>query len=179
MIKNYFEKMMNQLLEEKSRLEKKQILIDNRINEIDRFVEILDEKNDTSFESFTPREVNSKNKEKIRELDQERRNLQKVQVDIKHKLVENEKSREELTIMMQEIENQEAQIKKETEAEEEAVSRENVEELGSAMDDIESIMKRIHASMQYIDVDMVRSKLELRQLIPRLDESLKRIREMI
>ncbi len=61
MIKQYLENMMETILNENSKLEEKSAEVVFRIKEIDRFIEILEEKNDPNFESFTPREVNAKN----------------------------------------------------------------------------------------------------------------------
>ena len=62
--------------------------VDNRIRENLAFIDLLEEKSDPSFESFTPRQIRSSNKGKIKELREEQRNLLEASGDLKQKVTD-------------------------------------------------------------------------------------------
>lgn len=181
MIKQYLEKTMNTFLDDKSNLDKKSTDIQNQIKEIDRFIEILSEKNDPSFELFTPREMNAKNKEKIQELEEEKKILQKGLVELSMKMDENEKSRDELNSMIQYLKKQEISERAEEKLleEQENVSREKNNEIKEGLNVMDDILNKVNTSLQFINVDAVRAKLELQQLIPQVELQIEKIRGLL
>ena len=164
MVKKYLETHMEELLKEKLELENKKTDLNNRLKELERFIELLEEKNDSSFEAFTPREVNPKNKEKIRELQAEKKALQKETEEVKAKKKENETAIEELTAMLHYLKKEEI-IQKDIV---ENVSREKTEQLKAVTEQLEAFSQKMNHSLQFIEIDQTRSKLELRRLIPQL-----------
>ena len=180
MIKQYFETLINTLFDEKHQLEKKNTDMENRIKEIDRFIEILEEKNDTSFESFTPREVNSKNKEMIRELEQEKKNLQKDLIDVKQKIKENEKSREEFDSMIAYMKDQELEQKEKQKLEQKKknVSHEKSIEFEEQLSKINKVFQKANSALQFIDVDPMRAKIELRLLLQQLEKQIENLKNI-
>lgn len=178
MIKKYLENMMETILDENSKLEEKSTEIAFREKEIDRFIEILEEKNDPNFESFTPREVNAKNKEKINELKSEKEFIHKEALEIVQQMEDNQKSRDELTAMLQNIEKKEREDRKEEELEKEErkVSCENDIGIEEDINDIESILDKINYSMKFLEVDVMRTKIELEELLPQIEQKLNNIK---
>ena len=154
MIKQYFETLMNTLFDEKHQLEKKNTDMENRIKEIDRFIEILEEKNDTSFESFTPREVNSKNKEMIREL--------------------------EFNFMIAYMKDQELEQKEKQELEQKKknVSHEKSIEFEEQLSKINKVFQKANSALQFIDVDPMRAKIELRLLLQQLEKQIENLKNI-
>ena len=75
MVREYLENYLNDLLEKRIQLEKEYGDLENRIRENIEFINLLEEKNDPNYESFTPRTVNSANKKKIQELNLEQKEL--------------------------------------------------------------------------------------------------------
>ncbi len=178
MIKQYLENMMETILNENSKLEEKSAEVVFRIKEIDRFIEILEEKNDPNFESFTPREVNAKNKEKINELKSEKESLYKEALEIEQQMKDNQKSRDEIYVMIQNLEKKESEDEQEEELEKEEknVSCEKSREIIEDINDIESILDRINYSMKFIEVDVVRTKIELGELLPQIEQKLEELK---
>lgn len=181
MIKQYLEKTMNAFLDDKSSLDKKNTDIQNRIEEIERFIEILSEKNDPSFESFTPREVNAKNKEKIKELEEEKKILQKDLLELKKKIDENEKSRDEIDSMLQYLKKQRMEERAEEKLieEQENVSHEKNNEIRDELEEVDAILNKVNTSLQFISVDTARTKLELQQLLPQLELQIEKIKGLL
>lgn len=181
MIKQYLEKTMNAFLDDKSSLDKKNTDIQNRIEEIERFIEILSEKNDPSFESFTPREVNAKNKEKIKESEEEKKILQKDLLELKKKIDENEKSRDEIDSMLQYLKKQRMEERAEEKLieEQENVSHEKNNEIRDELEEVDAILNKVNTSLQFISVDTARTKLELQQLLPQLELQIEKIKGLL
>lgn len=87
MVKEYLEKHLDELLEKRIQSENEYSHLENKIRENIEFINLLEEKNDPNYESFTPRLVHSANKKKIEELKEEQKeiitaaNLKKIQVN--------------------------------------------------------------------------------------------------
>lgn len=75
MVKEYLEKYLVELVEERILIEHELNGYENKIKENIAFIELLEEKNDPNYESFTPREVNTSNKKRIAELREEQRRI--------------------------------------------------------------------------------------------------------
>lgn len=181
MIKRYLEKTMNILLDEKSNLYKKNTNIQNQIEEIERFIELLSEKNDPSFESFTPRQVNAKHKEKIEELEKEKKVLKKNLVELKSKIDENEKSIDELDSILQYVKKKEVEDTAEIRIieEQENVSRETKNLIRNELEEADTILNKVNVSLQFINVDTTRTRMELQQLVPQLKLKIEKIKELL
>ena len=171
MIKKYLETHMEELLQTKTALENKRTECSNQKKELDRFIEILEEKNDSSFEAFTPREVNPKNKAKIKELQEKRKTLQKKISEIEEKQKKNAAAMEELNAMLHYVKKEETLQKNKIEN----VSREKSEQLENIETELEAVLLKLKNSLQFLEVDQTRSKLELQQLIPQIENILQKI----
>lgn len=170
MIKQYFETLLNTLLDEENSLNKKKTDMENRMKEIDRFIEILEEKNDTSFESFTPREVNSKNKEMIKELKLEKKTIQNDLIDVNQKIKNHENSKDEFNSMITYLKDQEMkqQENRELELQMKNISHEKNLKFEEQISNIYTVIKKANSSLHFIDVDPMRAKIELQLLLQQL-----------
>ena len=149
------------------------LIMAKRGEEFDKegIIEILEEKNDSSFEAFTPREVNPKNKAKIKELQEKRKTLQKKISEIEEKQKKNTAAMEELNAMLHYVKKEETLQKNKIEN----VSREKSEQLENIETELEAVLLKLKNSLQFIEVDQTRSKLELQQLIPQIENILQKI----
>lgn len=75
MIVEYLEKIKEDFVNQKDSLLSELNEYENRYKENIKMIQLLEEKMDTSYESFTPREVNSYNKDKIKELSEEQKKI--------------------------------------------------------------------------------------------------------
>ena len=75
MVCSYLEKLQNEYLEEKINIEKRLTSLQIRLKENMEFIKLLEENSDPNYASFTPREVHSKNTEKIAELKDEQKKI--------------------------------------------------------------------------------------------------------
>ena len=95
MVKEYLEKTKMQFEKEKENLIDKIHLCENEQKENVKFIQMLEETNDSSYEAFSPRETNVFNHRKIAELqenhkqaEEELLNLQSQLGELKFKLAE-------------------------------------------------------------------------------------------
>lgn len=77
MVKEYLEEYQTELLQKKIVLEKKCNELKMRVKENIQFIILLEEENDSNYESFIPREINPKNRKKIEILKKEQIEVQK------------------------------------------------------------------------------------------------------
>lgn len=183
MIKEYFEKQQEELLDQKADYEKRYIHMENQIKEIEKFIDLLEEKNDPNFESFTPRDINKKNKMKIKSLLEEKKNLILNKNDILSKINDCKRKMDELQAMIHSLKKEQNQKKEEERFREKNeaiklsllkyVSREKGNELKyffpfifSEVTDINEKLKQV---LNWMDLDRIRSKVELQQILKKVD----------
>ncbi len=189
MLRSYFEKIKERELVEKIKLEKKSSYLKNRIKEIDRFIEILTEKCDPNYDSFTPRQGDIKNKDKILELTKEKEKINICMIENENQIKVNEDNLKELENIMSYIENMELEKQKEeqndlSEEEEETEfilddthEKESEDKyLKCKIEKIEQIVKKIESAILFIDVDRNRSKIEFYNLVPQLKSEINDIK---
>ena len=73
MVKEYLEKLREEFLVKRTDLKEEINSYENKLKENIQFVQVLSDTNDPSYEAFTPREVNSFNRKKISELQEEQK----------------------------------------------------------------------------------------------------------
>lgn len=97
MVVAYLEKIKDGFIEEKVDIQSK--LTDALIikKENIEFIKLLEQNNDTNFEVFTPRTVNSFHKKKIEELKEEQKNIEEFINELKEKLENIDKDIEEVS----------------------------------------------------------------------------------
>ncbi|MBQ6844053.1 MAG: hypothetical protein IJO60_05385 [Agathobacter sp.] len=100
MVVAYLEKIKDGFIEEKVDIQSK--LTDALIikKENIEFIKLLEQNNDSNFEVFTPRTVNSFHKKKIEELKEEQKNIENFINELKVKLENIDKEIEEVSLVI-------------------------------------------------------------------------------
>ena len=75
MVIEYLQQIKDSYFEQKHALEKQLNLLEIQLKENTGMIKMLEETNDSCYELFTPRNVNSKNKAKINELMEEQKSI--------------------------------------------------------------------------------------------------------
>lgn len=86
MVKQYLEKTRDEFYDSKYALIEKLTAAENHFKENIKIIQMLEGKSDESFEAFTPREINSYNKSKVKELKEEQK-LIEPQIKSLHKQI--------------------------------------------------------------------------------------------
>ena len=164
MVIEYLQQIKDSYFEQKHGLEKQLNLLEIQLKENTGMIKMLEETNDSCYELFTPRNVNSKNKAKINELMEEQKTINESIENLKNSIKEYSSKIEQLDQIVEE-ENREIEIVQEyTEAmtqqnivsEDEKESSEN-----NLLDSMMNILNRVVLCSQLIDIDPVRCRLEL------------------
>lgn len=90
MVKEYLEKLREEFLVKRTDLKEEINSYENKLKENIQFVQVLSDTNDPSYEAFTPREVNSFNRKKISELQEEQKNLTEKVTELRNQLGETD-----------------------------------------------------------------------------------------
>ena len=164
MVIEYLQQIKDSYFEQKHALEKQLNLLEIQLKENTGMIKMLEETNDSCYELFTPRNVNSKNKAKINELMEEQKSINESIENLKNSIKEYSSKIEQLDHIVEE-ENREIEIVQEyTEAmtqlnivsEDEKESSED-----NLLDSMKNILNRVELCGQLIDIDPVRCRLEL------------------
>lgn len=164
MVIEYLQQIKDSYFEQKHALEKQLNLLEIQLKENTGMIKMLEETNDSCYELFTPRNVNSKNKAKINELMEEQKSINESIENLKNSIKEYSSKIEQLDHIVEE-ENREIEIVQEyTEAmtqlnivsEDEKESSED-----NLLDSMKNILNRLELCSQLIDIDPVRCRLEL------------------
>lgn len=193
MIKSFLDELYQKNMDESYMLNKKSMDVLNKIKEIDKFIELLDEKNDPNFEIFTPREVNPKNKEQIKDLREKKKELQEEYASIldqvknlseqsKHLqsvIEENSRFENEHRILQQRYTYEKKrldqivayvsrEIEKKSNVVEDAFEDQN--QKIQTVSEYQQIKNKLDLVLGIFDLDRNRSKMELRQMKDILDK---------
>lgn len=190
MITAYLEKLQNEFLKNKLDIEKEINNLQIQIKENVEFIKLLEETNDPNYESFTPREVNVKNKVKIRELKEEQKFLQEsleneqiryaecvakmdelinvLKVAKKTMITKNQELNEDEVYRIALLETQENERKR--------ISRELHD---STVQNLTSLVHKTELCTKLVDIDPIRCKLELNTMSRTLREIINDTRQMI
>ena len=164
MVIEYLQQIKDSYFEQKHALEKQLNLLEIQLKENTGMIKMLEETNDSCYELFTPRNVNSKNKAKINELMEEQKTINESIENLKNSIKEYSSKIEQLDQIVEE-ENREIEIVQEyTEAmtQQNIVSEDEKESSeDNLLDSIKNILNRVELCSQLIDIDPVRCRLEL------------------
>ena len=164
MVIEYLQQIKDSYFEQKHALEKQLNLLEIQLKENTGMIKMLEETNDSCYELFTPRNVNSKNKAKINELMEEQKSINESIDNLKNSIKEYSSKIEQLDQIVEE-ENREIEIVQEyTEAmtQQNIVSEDEKESSeDNLLDSIKNILNRVELCSQLIDIDPVRCRLEL------------------
>ena len=164
MVIEYLQQIKDSYFEQKHALEKQLNLLEIQLKENTGMIKMLEETNDSCYELFTPRNVNSKNKAKINELIEEQKTINESIENLKNSIKEYSSKVEQLEQIVEE-ENREIEIVQEYT---EAMTHQNIvseDEKESSednlLDGMKNILNRVELCSQLIDIDPVRCRLEL------------------
>ena len=158
MVIEYLQQIKDSYFEQKHALEKQLNLLEIQLKENTGMIKMLEETNDSCYELFTPRNVNSKNKAKINELMEEQKSINESIENLKNSIKEYSSKIEQLDQIVKE-ENREIEIVQEYT---ETMTQQNiVSEDDNLLDSMKNILNRLELCSQLIDIDPVRCRLEL------------------
>ena len=165
MVIEYLQQIKDSYFEQKHALEKQLNLLEIQLKENTGMIKMLEETNDSCYELFTPRNVNSKSKAKINELMEEQKGINESIENLKISIKEYSDKIEQLDQIVKE-ENREMEIVREYT---EAMTQQNIvsdyEEIESSednlLDGMKDILNRVELCSRLIDIDTVRCRLEL------------------
>ena len=164
MVIEYLQQIKDSYFEQKHALEKQLNLLEIQLKENTGMIKMLEETNDSCYELFTPRNVNSKNKAKINELMEEQKTINESIENLKNSIKEYSSKIEQLDQIVEE-ENREIEIVQEYT---EAMTQQNIvsdDEKESSednlLDGIKNVLNRVELCSRLIDIDPVRCRLEL------------------
>lgn len=190
MVIAYLEKLQDEYLHEKLDKEKELSRLQIELRETIEFIRLLEETNDPNYESFTPREVNSKNKKKILELQEQQRKIQQsIELETEHYL-EYKQRLDELENVLEKAKKDAAQINQNVfdnekyrsslletqENERQRISRELHD---STVQNLTSLVHKAELCSKLVEMDPVRCKLELTTMSKTLREIIDDTRQMI
>ena len=169
MVIEYFQQIIDSYFEQKHALEKQLNLLEIQLKENTGMIKMLEETNDSCYELFTPRNVNSKNKAKINELMEEQKSINESIENLKNSIKEYSSKIEQLDQIVEE-ENREIEIVQEYT---ETMSQQNIvsedEKIESSednlLDSMKNILNRVELCSRLIDIDPVRCRLELSSIM--------------
>ena len=150
---NYLEKCSDLLLEEKINLQAQQKNIEQEIKETVAFRKLLEEKNDSNFEIFTPHIVNSKNKEEIKKLEQQEEKKKLELQEALKQIEQQEKKYEELSVVIKQAKQDYVNHQ------EKSVLQDNLNEI--VYKRLEQFITKIDLCSNLLNLDSMRCKIEL------------------
>ena len=169
MVIEYLQQIKDSYFEQKHGLEKQLNLLEIQLKENIGMIKMLEETNDSCYELFTPRNVNSKNKAKINELMEEQKSINESIDNLKNSIKEYSSKIKQLDQIVEE-ENREIEIVQEYT---EAMTQQNIvsedEKIESSednlLDGMKNILNRVELCSRLIDIDPVRCRLELSSIM--------------
>lgn len=192
MVVSYLKNLQSEYMQNKFNAEKELSNLQMHLRENVEFIKLLEEANDPNYESFTPREVNQKNKAKILELREEQKAIQEAIDKQKSYLEECKQKLEELMGVLGEAKKEmsEAEAGKDIldsetyrislletqENERQRISRELHD---YTVQNLTSLVHKTELCSKLVDMDPVRCKLELNMMSKTLRDIINDTRQII
>lgn len=191
MVCDYLEKLLNEYLEEKLDIEQEIHHLQIKLKENMEFIKMLEENDNSSYESFTPRGTNLKNQDKILELKDEQKDiLEKLSV-MKEKQGESIEKLDELQSVIKVAKSNRALKEKCTDMDNESYrltlleTQENERQRisrelhDSTVQNLTGLVHKTELCSKLIEMDPIRCKLELTMMSRTLREIINDTRQMI
>lgn len=190
MVCTYLEKLQEEYLEEKIQIDKSIANLEIQLKENIEFIKFLDESTDVCYESFSPRNVNDKNKTRIQELKENQKDILYKMNEEKNKQAEIIQKMDELSSVIK-VAKSTSEKKEKTEIdsdiyrltlletqenERQRISRELHD---STVQNLTSMIHKIELCSKLIDMDPIRCKLELTMMSRTLRDIINDTRQMI
>lgn len=146
MIVDFLRQYQEELISEKIDIKEKIDLLESKINEEKKFVEVLDSSNESFFSDFSPRDLNAKNREKADEV-----RLLISKYESEYELYDNR-----MKFIESRLDNIQALI---------TSTKTNEAKSSSFSDDL---VFRLQSVLEYISIDQQRATVELEAIIESL-----------
>lgn len=181
MVIAYLEELQNEYIEENLDIRKGIENLNIRLKENIAFIKLLEETNDPTYESFTPREVNAKNKKKIQELKKEQ---EKIKESLKHQQESYSLSKKKVQKIKSVIEQAKRQLSSDNRFDDESyrIAMPEMQENdrqhilkklnGSMIQNLTEIVRKTEFCSEVVEDDPVRCKLELDTISKMLHETI-------
>lgn len=169
MVKNYLEQTREGFIKDRIQLVEQETSLHNHLKENIRFVQLLEETNDPNYESFTPREVNVRNRQKINELEQEQKELVDQINEVRTSISDIDCQINEINSVIKvvkenerpELDNNRFELLETQEKERQRIARDLHD---STVQNLTSLIHKSELCIKLIDLDPIRCKLELTSL---------------
>lgn len=193
MVITYLEKLLAEYQQQKEEIDKQISEQEISLKENIEFIKLLEETNDNSYECFTPRNVNSRNKQKILQLKDEQTQITQELDSLKHKGAEWIQKIDELQSVIrfqrmssavsaqtvESIDNDRGMRMALLEVQENERQRISRELHDSTVQNLTSLVHKTELCSKLIDTDTIRCKLELSTVNHILREVIQNTRDMI
>lgn len=158
MVIDYLNHLKEQYMEQRLSLDKEKNNLIIQLKENVEFVRMLEESDDPNYESFTPRNVFSKNKQKIDELLDKQKEIKSSIEETTNRQKELFDRIEELNSIINEEKNQIHHSAKQTS------TLENL-----PLNDLKNIINKMELCIRLTDIDPVRCRMELSTILKKLN----------
>ena len=177
MVEEYIQKIYEELLKEEQNSAKRISDLQIHLKETQAMIHLLEETNDPNFESFTPRKVNSRNKQKIDELHAEMKEVEEaIHLETDYHTQQMKRVEEAAGVLQQaktdaackcnrntlEEERYHTSLLETQENERQRISRELHD---STVQNLTAMVHMAELCSKLVDMDTIRCKLELNKMI--------------
>ena len=177
MVREYLEKTKLQFEQKKESIIEQIHLCENKQKENIKFIQMLEETNDSSYEAFSPRETNVFNHRKIAELQEEQKQVEDQIIHLQNQIGELEFKIAEITSVIKVAKKDEDEIgSDEVDTERQRIARDLHD---STTQSLTSLVHKTELCTKLIDKDPVRCKLELFSVNKCLREIIEDMRGLI
>ena len=196
MVCSYLENLQKEYMEQKIVIDKSMANLQVKLKENIKFLKLLEEDVDASYESFSPRQSSSKNNQQVQELKEKQKEILKEIDSVKEELSSIIQKIDELSSVLKVAKTSEAKLRelesveknesnnelyrfKILETQEKERQRISRELHDSTAQNLTSLVHKTELCSKLIDMDPIRCKLELTTMSRALKEIINDTRQMI
>ena len=165
MILSYLKELQSEFLLEKTQIENRISDLKIQMKENQEFVRVLENETDSSYESFTPRELHPKNKEKLTD-------LKKMDDEINRLLLEEQEKYSDCISKLNELEPvlEEAAELKRMKEKKESTEKELEKDRVNGTLELMTVFQQIKLCSEIAEMDPHRCGVELRNIVKQMEQ---------